>query len=71
DNESERIIQLSLQELAKGRTTFTIAHRLTTIRNATVILVLTEKGVVEQGNHQQLIELGGIYAHMYQMYAID
>ncbi len=71
DNESERIIQQSLEELAKGRTTFTIAHRLTTIRNATVILVLTDRGVVEQGNHQQLMELGGVYAHMYRMYSVD
>ncbi|MCR4963583.1 MAG: ABC transporter ATP-binding protein/permease [Firmicutes bacterium] len=71
DNESERIVQDSLTELAKGRTTFTIAHRLTTIRNATMILVLADQGVVEQGTHQQLMALGGLYAHMYSMYAID
>lgn len=71
DNESERIVQDSLTELAEGRTTFTIAHRLTTIRGATTILVLTDQGVVEQGTHQQLMALGGLYAHMYTMYAID
>lgn len=56
DNESERIVQASLEKLSKGRTTFTIAHRLTTIKNATMILVLTENGIEEKGTHQQLIE---------------
>lgn len=54
DNESELLVQQSLEKLAKGRTTFTIAHRLSTIRNAAVILVLTEKGIEEQGSHQEL-----------------
>ena len=58
----------SLEKLSEGRTTFTIAHRLTTIRNATIIWVLTENGIVEKGTHQELLELGGIYAHLYQMY---
>lgn len=52
DNESEKIVQDSLEKLAKGRTVFTIAHRLTTIRNANMILVLTENGIEEQGTHK-------------------
>ena len=56
DNESERIVQASLEKLAKGRTTFTIAHRLTTIKNATKILVLTDKGIEEAGTHQELMK---------------
>ncbi|MDF2568044.1 MAG: hypothetical protein K0R90_1500 [Oscillospiraceae bacterium] len=69
DNESELIVQKSLQELAKGRTTFTIAHRLTTIRNADKILVLTENGIEEQGNHAQLVDKRGIYYNLYSMYS--
>jgi ATP-binding cassette, subfamily B, bacterial len=68
DNESERLVQQSLEKLSVGRTTFTIAHRLTTIRNATTIWVLTEKGVEEQGTHRELMDKGGIYAHLYAMY---
>lgn len=68
DNESERLVQQSLEKLSVGRTTFTIAHRLTTIQNATVIWVLTENGVEEQGTHQELIAKGGLYAHLYSMY---
>ncbi len=66
DNESERLVQRSLERLAKGRTTFTIAHRLSTIRNAKLILVLTEEGIVEQGNHTSLMEAKGLYYHLYQ-----
>ncbi len=69
DNESEKIVQDSLEKLAKGRTVFTIAHRLTTIRNANMILVLTENGIEEQGTHKELIEKGGIYNNLYSMYA--
>ena len=69
DNESELLVQKSLEELARGRTTFTIAHRLTTIRNADVILVLTEKGIEEQGTHQELMQKGGIYHSLYSMYS--
>ncbi|MCI9273594.1 MAG: ABC transporter ATP-binding protein [Clostridiales bacterium] len=69
DNESERIVQKSLEKLAKGRTTFTIAHRLTTIRNANTILVLTENGIAEQGSHQQLMDKRGIYYSLYSMYS--
>ena len=68
DNESERIVQQSLEKLAQGRTTFTIAHRLTTIRGAQMILVLTEDGIAEQGTHEQLLSKGGIYARLYGMY---
>lgn len=68
DNESERIVQKSLETLAKGRTTFTIAHRLTTIRNASVIWVLTDKGVEEQGTHAELMEKKGVYYNLYHMY---
>ena len=69
DNESERIVQESLEELAKGRTVFTIAHRLTTIRNASLILVLTDKGIEEQGTHEELLKKNGLYARLYSMYA--
>ena len=68
DNESERLVQKSLEELMKGRTTFTIAHRLTTIRNAQVILVLTEKGIVEQGTHDELMARRGVYYDLYKLY---
>ena len=67
DNESERVVQESLEKLAKGRTTFVIAHRLSTIRNAGKILVLTENGIAESGNHKELIEKNGIYAELYNM----
>lgn len=70
DNESERIVQASLEALAKGRTTFTIAHRLTTIRNADRILVLTEKGIEESGSHEELIAKGGIYSELYKLYSV-
>ena len=69
DNESERLVQRSLEKLAKGRTTFTIAHRLTTIKNADRILVLTEKGIEESGTHRELVEAGGIYSELYKMYS--
>ena len=68
DNESERLVQQSLEQLAKGRTVFTIAHRLTTIRNADIIWVLTEHGLEESGTHAELLARGGLYAHLYQMY---
>lgn len=67
DNESEKVVQESLEKLAANRTTFVIAHRLSTIRNAKQILVLTEQGIEEQGTHQELMERNGIYAGLYQM----
>lgn len=66
DNESERVVQESLERLAKNRTTFVIAHRLSTIRNAEKILVLTEDGIKEQGTHKELMELDGVYRQLYQ-----
>ena len=65
DNESEKIVQESLEELAKDRTTFVIAHRLSTIRNAGRILVLTENGIEEEGTHEELLKKGGAYAKLY------
>lgn len=70
DNESERIVQASLERLAKGRTTFVIAHRLTTVKNASTILVLTENGIEEQGTHETLMEKDGLYSRMYKMYTV-
>ncbi len=69
DNESEKLVQRSLETLAKGRTTFTIAHRLTTIKNADRILVLTERGIEESGTHDELVAKGGIYSELYSMYS--
>ena len=69
DNESEQVVQQSLEELAKNRTTFVIAHRLTTIRNAKRILVLTEKGIEEEGSHEELIAKKGAYEALYHMHS--
>ena len=69
DNESEKVVQESLEKLAKNRTTFVIAHRLTTIQNAKRILVLTEKGIEEEGSHKELLERGGIYEKLYHMHS--
>ncbi len=68
DNESERLVQQSLEALAKGRTTITIAHRLTTIRGADRILVLTADGIAEEGSHAELLARGGMYADLYRLY---
>ncbi len=66
DNESERLVQASLERLAKERTTFVIAHRLSTVLNAQRILVLSREGIVEQGTHAQLMQLNGVYASLYR-----
>lgn len=65
DTKSERIVQESLENLSEGRSSLTIAHRLTTIQNADKIIVLTDEGIVEEGNHQQLMEKEGLYHQMY------
>ena len=67
DNESEKVVQDSLERLARNRTTFVIAHRLSTIRNARRIVVLGEEGILEQGNHAELMAADGAYAHLYRM----
>lgn len=67
DNESERHIQKSLEELAKDRTTITIAHRLSTVRNADEIIVIDEEGIRERGTHKDLLEKNGLYAYYYNM----
>ena len=69
DNESELLVQKSLEKLSVNRTTFTIAHRLTTIKNASRILFLTADGITEEGTHKELIEHGGDYAKLYAMYS--
>ena len=68
DNESEQVVQESLEKLAHNRTTFVIAHRLTTIQKAERILVLTEEGIAESGTHQELLDRGGIYEKLYRMH---
>ena len=65
DNQSEAIVQESLEKLSKGRTTITIAHRLTTIQNADTIIVMNEQGIVEKGNHKELMERKGYYYNLY------
>lgn len=67
DNESEKVVQDSLEKLAKNRTTFVIAHRLSTIKNAEKILVLTDEGIEEEGTHEELLQKKGIYEKLYMM----
>lgn len=67
DNESEKVVQDSLEKLAANRTTFVIAHRLSTIKNAKKILVLTDEGIEEEGTHEELLAKAGIYEKLYQM----
>lgn len=65
DNATEMLIQKSLASLSEGRTTLVVAHRLTTVKNADEIIVVTENGIAERGTHEQLLSLGGIYAGLY------
>ena len=65
DNESEQLVSQSLERLSKGRTTVTIAHRLTTIQNADRILVLSDNSIVEEGNHEELLLKKGMYYQLY------
>lgn len=66
DNESEFAVAQSLARLSEGRTTLTIAHRLSSIRSSDRILVLTEEGIVEEGNHEELLDRKGMYYHFYE-----
>lgn len=65
DNQSEKVVQDSLQKLAKGRTTVTIAHRLTTVEDSDTIYVLTEEGIIEKGSHEELMAKGDYYYNLY------
>jgi len=65
DNTSEKIIQDSLERLARDRTTFVIAHRLSTIQHAKQIIVMSERGIEEKGTHSRLLESGGLYSRLY------
>ena len=65
DNVTEKLIQKSFDELAKGKTTIVIAHRLTTIKNADLIVVLGKEGIIEKGTHEELMSKNGVYARMY------
>ncbi|MGO4728418.1 MULTISPECIES: ABC transporter ATP-binding protein [unclassified Inquilinus] len=69
DNESERAVQAALLDLARDRTTLVIAHRLSTVRHADRILVLTDQGIVEQGTHEELLATDGAYAGLYRVQA--
>ncbi len=69
DNESERSVQESLRRLARNRTTLVIAHRLSTVRDAGRIVVLTEVGIAEEGTHDELVSSGGAYARLYNTLA--
>jgi len=66
DNTTEIMIQQALDELCKGRTTIVVAHRLSTIKNADEIAVISEGKILEQGSHSDLLALDGMYANLYR-----
>ena len=65
DTRTEELIQKAMDRLMEGRTSFVIAHRLSTIRNADLILVMKDGNIIEQGNHEELMDQGGFYADLY------
>ena len=67
DNTTEILIQQALDELCKGRTTLVVAHRLSTIKNADEIAVISQGKIIEQGNHNELMKEDGMYAHLYNL----
>ncbi|MFA6782020.1 MAG: ABC transporter ATP-binding protein [Sedimentibacter sp.] len=71
DNATELLIQKALEELSKGRTTVVVAHRLSTIKNADEIIILTDQGIQEKGEHQELLEKNGFYAELYNSQFIN
>jgi ATP-binding cassette subfamily B protein len=71
DNATELLIQKSLEELSKGRTTVIVAHRLSTIKNADEIIIMTDNGIQEKGKHQELLDKNGIYAQLYNSQFIN
>ena len=71
DTRTEKDIQAAMDRLTEGRTSFVIAHRLSTIRNADLILVMKEGNIIEQGSHDELMELGGFYSELYNSQFTD
>ncbi|MBF0847382.1 ABC transporter ATP-binding protein, partial [Streptococcus danieliae] len=65
DSETEQYVGRAIEELKQGRTTLIIAHRLSTIKNADLILVMKDGNIIEQGNHEKLLEKAGFYADLY------
>jgi ABC-type multidrug transport system fused ATPase/permease subunit len=71
DTQTEKMIQAALDALMEGRTTFVIAHRLSTVRRADVILVLDKGQIVERGTHHELLERGGLYKEIHDLQLVD
>ena len=71
DNESEAYVQESMEKLCQGRTTVIIAHRLSTVRNADMIVVLKDGKIAQKGSHAQLLQEGGIYRDLYSLQLRD